>query len=77
MVEDGEFLDLVILATELRMTVLVEVCEADQLMQVRSAIGFPHAAYSVLAINNRCLGLSEADVGTTLRLMHSLGRPHR
>ncbi len=64
----GQLLDLMILATELKMTVLVEVHEADELMQIRSMIGFPHAAYSLLGINNRDLNTFKVDVGTTIRL---------
>lgn len=64
----GELLDLMILATELRMTSLVEVHDADELLSVRSMIGFPHAAYGLLGINNRNLTTFEVDVGTTVRL---------
>ena len=64
----GDLLDLMILATELRMTTLLEVHEADELMRVRSAVGFPHAAYGLLGINNRDLNTFRVDVGTTVRL---------
>ncbi|MCD6303416.1 MAG: indole-3-glycerol phosphate synthase TrpC [Planctomycetes bacterium] len=64
----GRLLDLMILAAELRMTSLVEVHGADELMQVRSMIGFPHRAYSLLGINNRDLATFEVDIATTLRL---------
>ena len=64
----GVLNDLMILATELRMTVLVEVHGADELMLVRSMIGFPHAAYSLLGINNRDLSTFKVDLGTTIRL---------
>ncbi len=64
----GELLDLMILATELKMTVLVEVHEADEIMQVRSMVGFPHPAYSLLGVNNRNLSTFEVDVNTTVRL---------
>ncbi len=71
-VPGGKLLDLMILSTELRMTVLVEVHGADELMQVRSMIGFPHAAYSLLGINNRNLETFETDLGATIRLTHLL-----
>jgi indole-3-glycerol phosphate synthase len=64
----GELMDLMILAAELRLTALVEVHGADEIMQVRSMVGFPHRGYSLLGINNRDLTTFEVDVGTTLRL---------
>lgn len=64
----GELLDLMILATELRMTVLVEVHGAEELMRVRSMVGFPHASYGLLGINNRDLTTFEVDLNTTVRL---------
>jgi indole-3-glycerol phosphate synthase len=69
----GTLADLMILATELRMTTLVEIHGADELMQVRSMIGFPHAAYSLLGINNRDLTTFKVDIGTTLRLAELAG----
>ena len=69
----GELLDLMILATELRMTVLVEVHGADELMQVRSMVGFPHGAYGLLGINNRDLTTFNVDIGTTIRLSELAG----
>ncbi|MFP3938283.1 MAG: indole-3-glycerol phosphate synthase TrpC [Phycisphaerae bacterium] len=64
----GELLDLMILATELRMTVLVEVHDADELMRIRSMVGFPHASYGLLGINNRDLTTFKVDLNTTMRL---------
>jgi len=69
----GRLADLMILAAELRMTALVEVHGADELLQVRSMIGFPHAGYSVLGINNRDLTTFNVDLGTTLRLAELAG----
>jgi indole-3-glycerol phosphate synthase len=69
----GKILDLMILATELRMTVLVEVHQADELLQVRSMVGFPHRSYGLLGINNRDLGSFRVDLGTTLRLAELAG----
>ena len=64
----GELMDLMILAASLKLTSLVEVHGAEQLMQVRSMIGFPHASYSLLGINNRDLTSFQVDIATTLRL---------
>jgi len=69
----GQLLDLLILAVELRMTVLVEVHDADELMQMRSVVGFGHKAFSLLGINNRDLTTFEVDVGTTVRLAELAG----
>jgi len=69
----GKLLDLMILAREMRMTSLVEVHGADELLKVRSAIGFPHRAYSLLGINNRDLTSFQVDIGTTTRLAELAG----
>jgi indole-3-glycerol phosphate synthase len=65
----GELMDLMIAATELTLTVLLEVHQADVLMGVRSLIGFPEKGYSVLGINNRDLTTMTVDINTTGRLM--------
>lgn len=64
----GQLMDLMILAAELRMTVLLEVHDADEVLRLRSLAGFPHAAYSLLGINNRDLTTFKVDLGTTTRL---------
>lgn len=64
----GELMDLMIAATELTLTVLVEVHQADTLLSVRSLIGFPEEGYSVLGINNRDLTTMTVDLNTTSRL---------
>lgn len=64
----GDLMDLLIAATELTLTVLLEVHEADTLMAVRSLIGFPKQGYSVLGINNRDLTTMQVDLNTTARL---------
>lgn len=67
--ETSELIDLQILATELNLTVLIEVHDMDNLMRVRDqVIGFPHRSYSLLGINNRDLRTMSTDLGTTLRL---------
>jgi indole-3-glycerol phosphate synthase len=64
----GELMDLMIAASELTLTVLLEVHEADTLLAVRSLIGFPSGGYSVLGINNRNLATMEVDLNNTSRL---------
>jgi len=64
----AELMDLMILAAELTLTVLLEVHEADMLMRMRSLVGFPKKGYSVLGINNRNLATMEVDLNTACRL---------
>lgn len=64
----GQLSDLMILATQLSLSILLEVHNAEVLMAVRSLIGFPEAGYSVLGINNRNLSTMEVDLSTTGRL---------
>jgi indole-3-glycerol phosphate synthase len=64
----GELMDLMIAAAELTLTVLLEVHQADSLLEVRSMIGFPKKGYSVLGINNRDLTTMQVDLNTTSRL---------
>jgi indole-3-glycerol phosphate synthase len=67
--ETSQMIDLQILATEMNMTVLIEVHDLDNLMRVRDhVIGFPHRSYSLLGINNRDLRTFKTDLGTTLRM---------
>jgi len=69
----GELLDLMILATELRMTTLVEVHGADEVLQIRSMVGFPLKSYGLLGINNRDLTTFRVDLNTTIRLASLAG----
>ena len=68
----GELMDLMIAATELTLTILLEVHQADVLMGVRSLIGFPEKGYSVLGVNNRDLTTMTVDINTTARLKDML-----
>lgn len=68
----SEISDLMILAAELTLTVLLEVHGADRLLEVRSFVGFPKAGYSVLGINNRDLSTMKVDINTTARLSELL-----
>jgi len=65
---DAQLLDLMILATELRLTTLLEVHELDSLLRVRAAVGFPMRSYSLIGINNRDLRTFTTDLNTTIRL---------
>ncbi len=66
--QPGELMDLLILATQLTLTVLIEVHDLDTLMRLRSLVGFPVKHYSLLGVNNRDLATMTVDIGTTSRL---------
>ena len=72
---EAELLDLLILATELKMSTLVEVHDVESLLKVRPHIGFPHPAYTLLGINNRDLKTMTTDLSHTLRLLEFVERP--
>ena len=67
--EEAQLVDLLILATELKMTTLVEVYDVQNLLKVRPHIGFPHPQYTLLGINNRDLTTMTTDLNHTLRLL--------
>ncbi len=64
-----ELIDLMILATELRLTTLLEVHSVENLMRVRPHIGFPLRSYCLLGVNNRDLKAMQTDLNHTLRMM--------
>ncbi len=65
----NRLIDLQILATEMNLTVLIEIHDMDNLIRVRDrVIGFPHKSYSLLGINNRDLRTFKTDLGNTLRM---------
>lgn len=66
---EPQLIDLLILATELKMTVLLEVHDYESLIQVKSHVGFPHPGYQLLGINNRNLKTMTTDLGHTLNLL--------
>ncbi|MFP4143921.1 MAG: indole-3-glycerol phosphate synthase TrpC [Phycisphaeraceae bacterium] len=66
---EAELLDLLILATRLKLTTLVEVHDVEHLLRIRPHIGFPHPAYTLLGINNRDLRTMTTDLGHTFRLL--------
>jgi len=67
--DEGQLLDMMILVRELGMTSLVEAHDLDRLLKVRHYIGFPHAGYSLLGINNRDLKTMQTDLSHTFRMI--------
>lgn len=68
----GMLMDLLILASQLNLTALIEVHTVQSLLQCRSLVGFPSGGYSVLGINNRDLETFEVNLATTCRLASML-----
>ncbi len=66
---ESEMVDMLILAQQLGLTVLLEVHEMENLLRVRPHVGFPHASYGLLGINNRNLESMTTDLNHTLRLV--------
>jgi indole-3-glycerol phosphate synthase len=66
---DAELLDLLKLAIELKLTVLVEVHDVENLLRVRPHIGSSHPGSVLLGINNRDLKSMTTDVKHTLGLL--------
>jgi indole-3-glycerol phosphate synthase len=66
---ESEIVDMLILSQQLQMTVLLEVHEMDSLLRVRPHVGFPHAGYGLVGINNRDLSTMNVDLNHTLRLV--------
>ena len=61
--------DLLILATELKLTTLIEVHDLESLVQVLAHVGFPHPTYQLLGINNRNLKTMQTDLRHTIELL--------
>ncbi len=66
---EPQLIDLLILATELKLTTLVEVHDLESLIQVKPHLGFPHPGYQLLGINNRDLRTMTTDPQHTVRLL--------
>jgi len=73
--QPGPLTDLLILASQLSLTCLIEVHDADELLQLRSLAGFPQGGYVMLGINNRDLTTFTTDIATTLRLAELVDDP--
>jgi indole-3-glycerol phosphate synthase len=73
--EENVIIDLLILATELKLTTLIEVHDVGNLLRVRPHIGFPHPGYSLIGINNRDLKTMTTDLNHTLRLVGMVEDP--
>ena len=65
---ESEIVDLLILAQQLRLTTLLEAHDMENLLRLRPHVGFPHAGYCLLGINNRDLSTMRVDLSHTLRL---------
>lgn len=64
----ADLMDMLILASKLSMTTIIEVHDADSLLAVRSLAGFPQKGYSIIGINNRDLTTMTVDINNTVRL---------
>jgi indole-3-glycerol phosphate synthase len=64
----SELIDLLILSQQLQLTTLVEVHDMENLLRVVPHVGFPHAGYFLLGINNRDLATMKVDTGHAIRL---------
>ncbi|MBN2588979.1 MAG: indole-3-glycerol phosphate synthase TrpC [Sedimentisphaerales bacterium] len=63
-----ELMDLMIVAAELSLTVLLEVHNEDTLLEIRNLLEFPRKGCVVLGINNRDLTTMQVDLNTTGQL---------
>lgn len=66
---EAQIVDFQILAVELGLTTLLEVHDVESLYRVRPHIGFPHAGYALLGINNRDLRTMTTSLGHTFRMV--------
>ena len=74
-IPEGVLLDLMILAQELRMTTLIEAHDMGHLLNIQQHVGFPHAGYCLLGINNRNLETMETDLNHTIRMIDVVDDP--
>ena len=69
---ERDIIDFQILATELGMTTLIEVHDVVNLLRIVNIVGFPHASYSLLGINNRNLRTMKTSIEHSMRLAEML-----
>jgi indole-3-glycerol phosphate synthase len=62
-------MDLLILATELKLSTLLEVHDLESLVQIKQHLTFPKAGYTLLGINNRNLKTMKTDLSHTIDLL--------
>jgi indole-3-glycerol phosphate synthase len=68
-ISEGLLLDMMILAQELGMTTLIEAHDMGHLLSIQQHIGFPHAGYCLLGINNRNLETMKTDLNHSIRMI--------
>ena len=71
---ESEIVDMLILAQQLQLTTLLEVHDMENLLRVVPHIGFPHAGYFLLGINNRDLATMKVDLGHAIRLADTVSQ---
>lgn len=71
-IPECDVIDFQILATELGMTTLLEVHDVEHLLRSLNNVGFPHASYSLLGINNRDLRTMKTSIEHCMRLAELL-----
>ncbi|MEO0475027.1 MAG: indole-3-glycerol phosphate synthase TrpC, partial [Planctomycetota bacterium] len=62
-------MDLLILATELKLSILLEVHDLESLVQIKQHLTFPKAGYTLLGINNRNLKTMTTSLDHTTELL--------
>lgn len=72
---ESQIVDMLILGRQLQLTTLLEVHSMENLLRVRPHVGFPHAGYNLLGINNRDLSSMTTDIAHTTRLLDLVDDP--
>lgn len=66
---EPQMMDLLILATELKLSILLEVHDLESLIQVKRHLTFPKPGYTLLGINNRDLKTMTTSLSHTIDLL--------
>jgi len=66
---EGQLVDYMILSQKLGMTTLLEAHDMGNLLKIQQYVGFPHAGYCLLGINNRNLETMTTDINHTVRMV--------